>query len=140
MCIMEGPETVARRRRQTLEDAELRSNKSRLFGEFYAAPLSRKERNELKLLRWLYPKPSSGHSQIDEEEFSFRDHPFYFEQPAPDGNLYPQNSKLRPAPVADDPLVKAVEGPPISPVGPSDTLAAAGIQSAGPTKIGQDSL
>jgi len=122
-----GPESVARRRRQTLEDAELRSRKSELFGQFHAARLSRQEKNELKLLRWLYPKPSSDHSSIDDDEFDFHDHPFYFEQPAPDGNFYPQSSKLRPAPIADDPLVKTVEGPPISPVGPSDAPASVRI-------------
>jgi hypothetical protein len=134
------PEAVGRRRRKALEDAELRSKKSQLFREFDAPPLSRKEKNELKLLRWLYPKPSSNHSQIDVDEFDSRHHPFYFEQPAADGNLYPRDSKLRPTSVADDPLVKAVEGPPISPVGPSDTPASGRIKSAGPAKIGQDSL
>jgi hypothetical protein len=42
--------------------------------------------------------------------------------------------------IADDPLVKAVEAPSISPDGPSNTPATARTQSAGPPKIGQDSL
>ena len=52
-----SPESIARRRRAALQDAERQFKKSRLTGEFYAAPLSRKDRNELKLLQWLYPEP-----------------------------------------------------------------------------------
>jgi hypothetical protein len=45
-----SPEAIARRRRQALEDTERRFIKSRLTGDFPAAPLSRKERDDLKLL------------------------------------------------------------------------------------------
>jgi hypothetical protein len=81
-------------------------------------------------LRWLYPKPGSDQSQIqiEDDEVTFRRHPFYFEQPASDGNFYPRDSKLRLARIADDPLVKAVETPPISPDGPSNTPATARIE------------
>jgi hypothetical protein len=59
-----------------------------LTGEFYAAPLSRKDRNDLKLLRWLYPEPKPSLSQLDGDEFDmYRDHPFADELPAPDGNF-----------------------------------------------------
>ncbi len=81
---------------------------SRLNRDLYAAPLSRKDRNELELLRWLYPKPSRNLSQLDDDEFEmFRGHPFQNELPASDGNLYPRHSKLRPtsASPADDRLV-----------------------------------
>jgi hypothetical protein len=72
-----SPEAVARRRREALQDAERRFKKSRLTGEFYAAPLSRKDRNELKLLRWLYPEPKLNLSQLDGDGFEmYRDHPF----------------------------------------------------------------
>jgi catechol 2,3-dioxygenase-like lactoylglutathione lyase family enzyme len=48
---LDGPFPAGARRCRT------RNEKSRLTGEFYAAPLSRKDRKELKLLRWLYPEP-----------------------------------------------------------------------------------
>ena len=60
-----SPESVARRRREALQDAERRFKMSRLTGEFYAAPLSRKDRNELKLLRWLYPESKRNLFQLD---------------------------------------------------------------------------
>jgi hypothetical protein len=98
-----SPEAVARRRREALQDAERRFKKSRLTGEFYAAPLSRKDRNELKLLRWLYPEPKRDLSQLDGDGFEmYRDHPFADELPAPDGNFYPRHSKLRPAAPKED--------------------------------------
>src|SRR4029077_3722627 len=50
-----SPESIARRRRAALEEAERRFKMYRLFREFYAAPLSRKDRHDLRLLRWLYP-------------------------------------------------------------------------------------
>jgi hypothetical protein len=113
-----GPEAVARRRCQALEAAERWSR------------LSRKDQNDLRLLRWLYPKPESDQSQIriEDDEVTFCHHPFYFEQPASDGNFYPRDSKLRLARIADDPLVKAVAAPPISPDGPSNTPATARIE------------
>ena len=122
------PEAVGRRRRRELENAERRYKESQVFREFNAPPLSCKEKNELNILRWLYPKPSSDRSEIDddedEDEFClYSDHPFYYERPAADGNLYPRDSKPRPAKLAGDPLLKKVEGPPISPAGPSDAPA-----------------
>jgi hypothetical protein len=103
-----SPESVARRRREALQDAERRFKKSRLTGEFYAAPLSRKDRNELKLLQWLYPEPKRNLSQLDgdwpdgdgldgDRLEVYRDHPFADQLLAPDGNFYPRDSKLRPA-------------------------------------------
>jgi hypothetical protein len=94
-----SPESIARRRRQALEDAERRFKKSRLTGDFPAAPLSRKERDELKLLRWLYPKPKRNLSQLDGDGVEMSHyHPFRDELPAPDGKFYRRHSKLRPAP------------------------------------------
>jgi hypothetical protein len=95
-----SPEAIARRRRQALEDAERLFIKSRLFREFYppAPRLSRKDENELELLRWLYPKPARNLSQLDGDGCEmYRDHPFADELLAPDGNFYPRHSKLRPA-------------------------------------------
>jgi hypothetical protein len=98
-----SPESIARRRREALQDAERQFKKSRLTGEFCAAPLSRKDRNELKLLRWLYPEPKRNLSQLDDDEFDrYRDHPFADELPAPDGNFYPRHSKLRAAASKED--------------------------------------
>jgi hypothetical protein len=103
-----SPESVARRRREALQDAERQFKKSRLTGEFYAAPLSRKDRNELKLLRWLYPEPKRNLSQLDGDGLEmYRDHPFEDELLAPDGNFYPRHSKLRPAAT----FKKGLEGP-----------------------------
>src|SRR5260370_40097344 len=98
-----SPEAVARRRRVALQDAERQFKKSRFTGDFYAAPLSRKDRNELKLLRWLYPEPKRDLSQLDgdwrdgdwlngDRVEVYRDHPFADELPAPDGNFYPRHS------------------------------------------------
>jgi hypothetical protein len=98
-----SPEAVARRRREALQDAERRFKKSRLTGDFYAAPLSRKDRNELKLLRWLYPaEPKLNLSGLDDDGLEMRYHPFADELPAPDGNFYPRHSKLRPAAPKED--------------------------------------
>jgi hypothetical protein len=79
------------------EDADQRFRKSRLFGEFYAPALSRKDRNDLKLLRWLYPEPNRKLFRFDGDEIEMnRDYPFAEELLAPDGNFYPGDSKLRP--------------------------------------------
>ena len=125
-----SPESIARRRREALEDAERRFKKSRLFGDFPAAPLSRKERNDLKLLRWLYPEPKRAPSQLDGDECEmYRDHPFTDELLAPDGNFYPRHSKLRPGAAADGLLVQTGDGSSISPVMPCDAPATDRIQS-----------
>jgi hypothetical protein len=88
-----GPEPIARRRRQDLEDADRRFRMYRLTGEHRAPPLSRKERNELRLLRRLSPaEPKRSLSELDDDRFS----PFSEEWPASDGNFYPRHSKLRP--------------------------------------------
>jgi len=97
-----GPEQTARRRRKALQDAERLFKKHLLTGDFYAPPLSRKDQSDLKLLRWLYPEPKSNVSRSDQNEHDdrdaemFRDHPFQYELPASDGNLYPRDSELRP--------------------------------------------
>jgi hypothetical protein len=98
-----SPESIARRRREALQDRERLFKKSRLTGDFPAAPLSRKERNDLELLRWLYPKPKQSLSQLDGDDGleMYRDHPFQDACLAPDGNFYPRHSKLRPAGAAE---------------------------------------
>jgi hypothetical protein len=53
-CYAEGPERTARRRRQHLEAADNLFRKGRFFGVGGTAPLSRKARNDLGLLRLLY--------------------------------------------------------------------------------------
>ena len=130
-----SPEAIARRRRAALEEAERRFKKSRVFREFYAAPLSRKERNDLQLLRWLYPKPKRNLSQLDGDGVEMSHyHPFRDELPAPDGKFYPRHSKLRPAGAADDLLVQTGDGSPISPVIPCNAPATDPSQSVEPPK------
>jgi hypothetical protein len=81
--------------------------KARLFKyEIYAPPLTRKQRDDLRLLRTLYPRPHSSTSKVETEEEKLRrknfdeeragGHPFRDEEPAADGNFYPHDSKLRP--------------------------------------------
>jgi hypothetical protein len=103
-----SPESIARRRREALEDVERKFKSSRRTGEFHAPALSRKERNDLKLLRWLYPKRLPNLSQLDGDygRDMYRDHPFADELLAPDGNFYPRHSKLRPAGAASDLLLE----------------------------------
>ena len=91
-----SPEMIARRRYRALARAERQFKTSRLTGEFNAPRLSRKDRNDLKLLRWLYPKPSLDRfdPEFSDPEFGaydpYREHPFQDELLAPDGNFYPQ--------------------------------------------------
>jgi len=118
---MEGPERTARRRRQHLEAADRLFRKNRFFKDPTPPPLSRKERNDLWLLRWLYPPPhesrlsantkaeadaqavveanaraeAEAQAPADDERWIGR--PFYDEKPAADGNFYPHDSKLRQA-------------------------------------------
>ena len=54
-CYKAGPEQTLRRYRQDLEGKEFRFRRNGFYKDGLAAPLSRKERNELQLLRWLYP-------------------------------------------------------------------------------------
>jgi hypothetical protein len=135
-----SPESIARCRRQALEDAERRFIKSRLTGDFPAAPLSRKDHNELELLRWLYPKPKRNLSQLDGDDGleMYRDHPFVDELQAPDGNFYQRHSKLRPAGAADDLLVQTGDGSPISPVIPCTAPATDPSQSVEATEAAID--
>ena len=126
-----GPEQTARRRRKALQDAERLFKKRLLTGDVDAPPLSRKDQSDLELLRWLYPELKSNVSPSDQNEANDRDaemsrgHPFLYELPASDGNLYPRGSQLRPASAsaADDRLADAADGPPISPVSPSNAPA-----------------
>jgi hypothetical protein len=53
-CYAQGPEQTARRRRRHLEAADNLFRKNRFFKVLTPAPLSWKERSDLRLLRWLY--------------------------------------------------------------------------------------
>jgi hypothetical protein len=107
-CYAQGPEQTARRRRRQLEAADNLFRKNRSFKFGGTASLSRKERNDLWLLRWLYP-PLHSKSHLSAEAESLSDgerwigYPFHDEKPAVDGNFYPHDSKLRPA--KDDEVV-----------------------------------
>jgi hypothetical protein len=69
---------------------------SRLFGDFHAAPLSRRERRELRYLRRLYPETERNLLQFDDYGLEpYHHHPFDEELRAPNGNFYPRRSKLR---------------------------------------------
>jgi hypothetical protein len=129
-----SPESIARRRREALEDAGLRFRKNRSIGDFGAARPTRKDRHELELLRRLYPKfhpdehleePSKSDRKVfkpDLEPSGY--HPFRSKS-APDGNFYPPDSKLRPLPA--DLLIKAADGAatlPVSPTAASDPIQA----------------
>ena len=105
-CYAEGPEQTARRYKDDLYWADLRFRKGRFFkDEMVAPPLSRKERNDFLLLRWLFPplncKSRRGPGAQADANMAIG-HPFHDEKPAADGNFYPHDSKLRPA-SADEP-------------------------------------
>jgi hypothetical protein len=98
-----GPEAIARRRREELEEADRRFRRYRSDKDFRAPPLSRKERKELKLLRWLYPaEPRPNQFEHDDDRFEKDYHPFAHELPAPNGIFYPRDSKFRPTAPKDD--------------------------------------
>jgi hypothetical protein len=108
-CYADGPEQTARRYRQDLEAADLRFRRSRFFKEGMTAPPSRKQRNDFRLLRWLYPphyvKPThdpeaqaqapsaqteaQAQAEAWDEAIRLRGHPFYDEEPGVDGNFHP---------------------------------------------------
>jgi hypothetical protein len=114
-CYAQGPEQTARRNLEDLERADLWFRKCRFFKDGLAArPLSRRQRNDLWLLRWLYP-PLDSESRRDlgaqaDANRAIR-HPFYDEEPAVDGNWYPRDSKLRPASADEPDFVEFADGP-----------------------------
>jgi hypothetical protein len=111
-----SPEAIARRRCAALADADWRSRRFRSIGGLPAPRPSRKDRDDFKLLRGLYPAgPNPKLSELDDSLHPYRDHPFVDEFLARDGNFYPRNSGLRPAGAANDLFVKARDEPPISP-------------------------
>lgn len=90
-CYAEGPEQTARRRRRHLEAADKSFRENRFFKDLKPVPLSRRERNDLWLLRWLYPPLSrkrylSAEAQAEAEANMADGHPFGDEMPAVDGN------------------------------------------------------
>jgi hypothetical protein len=117
-CYAEGPEQTARRRRQHLEDADNLFRKNRFFKVGNTAPLSRQDRNDLWLLRWLYPPLNSKRQLSAEAEAEaladserWIGHPFHDEKPAADSNLYPHDSKLRPAPADEWEFIEYADVP-----------------------------
>jgi hypothetical protein len=95
-CYLAGPEQTLRRHRQDLEGKDLRFRKSRFYKDGLGAPLSRKERNKLWLLRWLYPPLNNKSLQAPEAAAGAQSdaerwvgHPFHDTEPAADGNLWP---------------------------------------------------
>jgi hypothetical protein len=118
-CYVRGPEQAARHYRRDLEGTDLRLRKGRFFKVEVTAPLSRKQRSDLALLRWLYPRPNSkSHLSAEAEAEAEADaepwnrHPFRDEEPAADGNWYPQDSILRPASADEPEFVEYADGPP----------------------------
>jgi hypothetical protein len=129
-CYVRGPEQTARRRKLHLEAADKFFRENRFFKDLTSAPLSRKERNDLWLLRWLYPPPHENYlsaatkaearakaeakakakakAEAEAEALAVDErwigHPFYDEKPAADGSFYPHDSKLRPA-IDDEPVI-----------------------------------
>jgi hypothetical protein len=108
-CYAKGPELTARSRQQHLKTANNSFRKGRLFKDQTSPPLSRKERNDLWLLRWLYPEPHhksdlTAEAQAEADANKAIGYPFCDEKPAADGNFYPYDSKLRPA-SDDEPVI-----------------------------------
>jgi hypothetical protein len=112
-CYAQGPQQTAQRRQRHLEAADNLFGKGRFFKVGMTPPLSRKERNDLWLLRWLYP-PLHSKSHVSAEAGAEAEaladgerwigRPFHDEKPAADGNFYPHDSKLRPA-SDDEPVI-----------------------------------
>lgn len=100
----QGPESAARQRLSILRD------KARIFKNAFGPRLTWKERVDLRLLRLLYPphSPYRFNPNDDLVYYPLRDEPV-----AADGNLYPQNSKLRPVPpdLKDEDFEEFVEVP-----------------------------
>jgi hypothetical protein len=118
-CYVRGPEQMARRYRLDLKGADDRFRKGRFFKVGMTAQLSRKERNDLWLLRWLYPPPhSESHLSAEAGAEALADgerwngHPFHDDKPAVDGNLYPRDSKLRPASADESEFIEYADIPP----------------------------
>lgn len=111
-----SPESVARRRRETLERLESRFRASRADKGWYAPPLSHKAKSTLRLLRWLYPKPIADDSKhfadhpLNDDELEllrcYNYHPFRDELPATERFFYPKDSKLGPPSATADLLVQ----------------------------------
>jgi hypothetical protein len=116
-CYAESPEQTARRYKEGLEAADRRFRKSRFFKDGMAAPpLSRRQRNDLWLLRWLYPLHNSNSRRDPKLEAQAGanvsiGHPFHDEGPAVDGKFYPRDSKLRPASTDDSEFVEFADVP-----------------------------
>ena len=92
----EGPEQTARDYRKQLEHADRFFRKCRLFKDGIKAPrLSRRQNNDLQLLRWLYPpydskSRRSPEADVEGDAERWIGHPFHDEAPAEDGNFYPR--------------------------------------------------
>ena len=91
----QGPERAARQRLAILRD------KARIFKNASGPRLTWKQRVDLRFLRLLYPPHSPYRFNPDDDLFHY---PLRDEAVAADGNLYPQNSKLRPVLPNDEDL------------------------------------
>jgi hypothetical protein len=113
-CYVRGPEQTERRYRKNLEDADLCYRKGRFFKDMMTPPLSRKQRRDLALLRWLYPprKSQSDVLEIQADDALWIRYPFCTEEPAADGNWYPHDSKLRPASADEPEFIEYADVPP----------------------------
>ncbi len=100
----QGPESAARQRLSILRD------KARIFKNASGPRLTWKERVDLRLLRLLYTQDGPYRVNPDDDLVYY---PLRHEPVAADGNLYPQNSKLRPVPpdVKDEDFEEFVEVP-----------------------------
>jgi len=128
-----SPQPIARRRREALENVDQQFKRHRASGEFPAPALSRREQNDLNLLRRLYPaEPKQNLSPLDDNFDGYRYHPFADDLLARDGNFYPRHSKLRLSGAAGDLLAQTGDGPPITPVSPCSAPATNPIQSVEP--------
>jgi len=100
----QGPESAARQRSSMLRD------KARIFKNAFGPRLTWKERVDLRFLRLLYPQHSPYRFNPDDDLVyePLRDEPV-----AADGNLYPENSTLRPVPpdLKDEDFEEFVEVP-----------------------------
>jgi hypothetical protein len=100
-CHAEGPEWAAQLRRQDLEAADNLFRKNRFFKDPTPPQLSRRERNDLWLLRWLYPPHHNKGlrdpvAEAGAEAALAYPHPFGDAEPAYDNNFYSDDSNLRP--------------------------------------------
>jgi hypothetical protein len=112
--LVAGADQAARRRLNDLRE------KARASKRAYGPRLTRRERVDLRLLRLLYSPAESAFTYKPDEDPHY--HPLRDEPFAENGNLYPPDSRLRPAPsgAADEDFVEFVDCPPYVTGNPND--------------------